>query len=141
MGITQGTIKILTDLEQSLSELNFMKGVKVAGPILLGSSTFANVMDVIYAYQNNDPSYHDKAVNATIDLAVGLLALSTGGIGFALRTTYYILDESGYIQEWTHSAENWLDNFKLSARADGSENGLPFSLVKLTGLKVIILLI
>ena len=111
MGITQGTIKILTDLEQSLSELNFMKGAKVAGPVLLGASTFANVIDAFSAYKNNDHSYHDKAVNATIDLAVGLLALSTGGIGFALGTTNYILDESGYIQEWTHSAENWLDNF------------------------------
>lgn len=109
-GIVPGTITTLSSLESSLSELKFIKGVKVAGALMFGASAIVNIVDVAHAYQSGDPSAQDKAINAGIDIAVGVVCLATGGIGFVIGTAYYVLDESGYIEQWTNDVIDWWGN-------------------------------
>ena len=106
LSVTQGTMQTMHTLESSLGNLGFVKGVKVAGPILMGVYAAASVGEVLSTY-NNGGNWQDKALDAGIDIAVGIISISTGGIGFLIGTTYYILDEAGYIEEWTNEVQSW----------------------------------
>lgn len=106
LSVTQGTMQTMHTLESSLGNLGFVKGVKAAGPVLIGAYAFTGALDVLDTY-NSGGNWQDKALDVGIDVAVGIISISTGGLGFLIGTTYYILDEAGYIEEWTNEVQSW----------------------------------
>lgn len=62
LGIAQGTMVEMHNLEESLGRNSFVKGTKVAGSVMFGVQSALSLTELAVAYKNGDPDFTQKAM-------------------------------------------------------------------------------